>query len=66
MRWRELVAITGACLFSVSLFAADKVPLSAAEIDKLGIELATPETAQRLSATLHRHREPPSLRSLVK
>ncbi|MGI9287135.1 MAG: efflux RND transporter periplasmic adaptor subunit [Pseudomonadales bacterium] len=46
----SIAAIVGACLFSVATFGGDKLPLSAAEIDKLGIELTTPKTARRLSA----------------
>lgn len=44
------LAIVAACLISVPSFGADQLALSAAEIDKLGIELAQPKTAERVSA----------------
>lgn len=50
MKWFRLSPIIGACLFSVATFGTDKLALSVAEIDKLGIELGAPKTAQRLSA----------------
>lgn len=50
MKWTRLAAIIGACLFSAATLGADKLVLSAAEIDNLGIEVAAPNSAQRLSA----------------
>lgn len=50
MRWNRSAVFIGACMFSLVSFAADKLPLGAAEVNKLGIELANPEAAQRLSA----------------
>ncbi len=49
MRWARLLPTIGACLFCAATFGVDKLPLSAAEMDKLGIDLAAPKKAQRLS-----------------
>ncbi len=49
MRRTVLLAFVGACLLSSASFGVDNLPLSAAEIDQLGIELGQAKTAERLS-----------------